>query len=125
MGSRGAFEDVNKGNFTFKEGGQQYYSVGNVDGVKVLVKGEKGSVKAPEYSHTENRAYAVIQDGRLKHVAFYGENHRQTVCLDFLHRHCGIVPHKHFNLNHDDNGIPITAEEAELANKIRRRFNLR
>lgn len=52
MGSRGAFEDVVTGNFNFVEGGQTYKSIGEVDGIKVLVK-TSGSVKAPEYSHTE------------------------------------------------------------------------
>lgn len=30
MGSRGAFENVDTGNFTFKEGGQHYHSVGTL-----------------------------------------------------------------------------------------------
>ena len=30
MGSRGAFENVDLGNFHFKEGGQNYHSVGEV-----------------------------------------------------------------------------------------------
>lgn len=69
MGSRGAFADVNTGNFTFVDGGQTYHSLGEVDGVKVIVR-DKGSVKAPEFSHTANRIYAVVQDGKLKHLTF-------------------------------------------------------
>lgn len=30
MGSRGAFVDVNMGNFTFKDGGQNYFSIGTL-----------------------------------------------------------------------------------------------
>lgn len=32
MGSRGAFADVNAGNFTFVDGGQTYHSLGEIDG---------------------------------------------------------------------------------------------
>lgn len=38
MGSRGAFEDVSVGNFNFVDGGQTYKSVGEVDGIKVLIR---------------------------------------------------------------------------------------
>ena len=54
MGSRGAFVDVEMGNFTFKDNGQVYYSIGSLSSdknVKILVQ-EKGAVKAPEFSHT-------------------------------------------------------------------------
>ena len=124
MGSRGAFEDVAKGDFTFVEGGQTYKSVGEVDGIKVLVR-TSGSVKAPEFSHTRNRVYAIIQNGALKHLAFYDENHRQSVSIDLMHEHYGIKPHKHLYLNHTDTGIPISSEEQAMIDKIRRRYNLR
>ena len=124
MGSRGAFEDVSVGNFNFVDGGQTYKSVGEVDGIKVLMR-TSGSVKAPEYSHTANRIYAVIQNGALKHLTFYDENHRQSVSIDLLHDHYGVIPHKHLNLDHTDKGIPITKEEQALVDKVRRRYNLR
>ena len=124
MGSRGAFQDVNNGNFNFVEGGQTYHSIGEVDGVKVLVK-TSGSVKAPEYSHTDNREYAIVQNGMLKHLTFYDENHKQTVSIDLAHSHNGLQPHKHLNLNHNDKGIAITKEEQALVDKICRRYNLK
>ena len=124
MGSRGAFEDVTIGNFKFVADGQTYRSVGEVDGIKVLVR-TSGSVKAPEYSHTENRIYAIIQNGALKHLTFYDENHKQSVSIDLLHEHHGVMPHKHIYLDHTDKGIPITKEEQALIDKVRRRFNLR
>ena len=34
MGSRGAFEDVDTGKFNFVENGQNYHTVGDVDGVQ-------------------------------------------------------------------------------------------
>lgn len=123
MGSRGAFENVHTGDFTFREGGQLYHSIGEVDGVKVLVMNSKAA-KAPEYSHTAGRKYAVVKDGKLKHLAFYDKNHDQAVCIDFLYKHKELQPHKHLYLDHSDNGIPITEEERKLADKIRRRFHL-
>lgn len=46
MGARGAFVDVNKEDFTFVEGRQQYQSIGMSGEVKVLIQ-TKGGVKAP------------------------------------------------------------------------------
>ena len=77
MGSRGAFENVDLGNFHFKEGGQNYHSVGEVDGIQVIIQ-DSGSVKAPEFSHTANRSYAIVQNGKLKHLTFYDETHSQV-----------------------------------------------
>lgn len=126
MGSRGAFADVNAGDFTFVDGGQTFNSIGKVDGVKVLVRTDGYSVKAPEYSHTAKRTYAVIQDGKLKHLTFYDENHNQYVSIDLLHEHGSkrLKPHKHLYLDHTDDGIPISDSELKLINKIKRRFNL-
>lgn len=123
MGGRGAFVDIDKGNFTFVEGGQQYVSVGEIDGIKVLVK-VSGPVKAPEYSHTANRRYAIIQNGRLKHITTYDENHKQVSSIDLGHEHYGLQPHKHINMDHSDRGIPITEEELTLIKRIRRRYNV-
>ena len=58
MGSRGAYEDVDKNNFTFKEGKQLYHSFAIFENVKMLTQAS-GAVKAPEISHTENRIYAI------------------------------------------------------------------
>ncbi len=124
MGSRGAFVNVNTKDFTFVDDGQTYHSIGEVDGVKVLVR-DKGSVKAPDYSHTKNRVYAVIQNDSLKHLSWYDDDHNQRVSIDFLHPHKGVQPHKHIYLDHTGSGIPITEKELELANKIRRRFNVK
>ncbi len=123
MGGRGSFEDVDKGDFTFVEGGQTYHSIGEIDGVKVLVR-DKGAVKAPEYSHTAWRTYAIIQDGKLKHISFYDDSHKQTMSIDLMHKHNGIIPHKHYNLDHSDKGIPLNKSELQLVNKIRRSFGV-
>lgn len=125
MGGRGSFADVKSGDFSFIQGGQTYHSLGVVDNVKVLIREFGLSVKAPEYSHTSDRTYAVIQNGMLKHLAFYDADHKQIACIDFGHSHNGMRPHKHINLDHSDRGIPPTDSEIELANKIRRRFGVR
>ena len=43
MGSRGAFESVELGNFMFKERGQHYKSIGTLRGDKIKVKGVRNS----------------------------------------------------------------------------------
>lgn len=124
MGSRGAYEDVNKNNFTFKEGKQLYHAFAIFENVKMLTQAS-GAVKAPELSHTENRIYAIISDNRLKHLAFYDQNHKQAVCIDLQQAHKGVIPHKHIDLQHkNDPGIPITSNEQALINRIKRRYNL-
>lgn len=129
MGSRGSFEDVDIGNFTFKQGGRHYKTIGVLSddpNVKIIVQ-DSSNVKAPEYSHTESRVYAVVKDGALKHLAFYDENHKQAVSIDLLHAHQGVQPHRHVYMNHKPNapGMSPTKEEMELIRKIKREFRLR
>lgn len=126
MGSRGAFVDVDMGDFTFVAGGQQYQSIGMSGEVKVLIQ-TKGSVKAPEFSHTANRIYAIVQDGQLKHVAYYDEKHMQAVSIDLLHEHKGVQPHRHEYLSHkkSDPGVPPTDAEMALINRIKKEYRLK
>ena len=129
MGSRGAFVDVNAGDFHFVEGGQHYMSLGTLTGnanVKVIVQ-DSSNVKAPEYSHTPNRVYAIVKNGELKHLAFYDDNHRQAVSIDFSHAHKGVQPHRHEYLSHNKNdpGIPPTSAETEMIKKIKKEFHLK
>jgi len=49
MGSRSTFENVDLGYFSFKEDGQNYHTIGEADGIQVIIQ-DSGSVKAPEYS---------------------------------------------------------------------------
>lgn len=125
MGSRGAFVDVNVGDFTFVANGQQYQTIGISGEVQVLVQ-TSGSVKAPEYSHTANRVYAIIQDGKLKHISYYDTEHKQAVSIDLQHAHKGVQPHRHEYLRHSKNdpGIPPTAAEEALIRRIRKEFRL-
>lgn len=123
MGSRGAFIDVDSGDFTFTENGQKYMAVGMIDNVKVLVQ-TSGSVKALEYSHTANRIYAIVQKGQLKHIAFYDENHKQIKAIDLMHKHNGIIPHYHLNMKHGkDEAYAISDEDKIFVSKIKKGLN--
>ncbi|MDO4178272.1 MAG: hypothetical protein Q4D21_03685 [Phascolarctobacterium sp.] len=123
MGSRGSFINVDIGDFKFKDGGKTFISIGESYGVKVLVR-PNGSVKAPEFSHTACRIYAIVQNGALKHLCFYDDAHSQVKSIDFLHSHNGLKPHVHYELNHSDEGHPVLKEDLELADKVRRKFGL-
>jgi len=95
-------------------------SIGMIDNVKVLVQ-TSGAVKAPEYSHSANRIYAIIQNGQLKHIAFYDKNHNQVKSIDLMHKHNGLIPHVHYNLKHGANdGKPLTSEDIKLIKKIKK-----
>lgn len=129
MGSRGAFEDVDEGNFSFKEGGQHYKSIGSLSSdpnVKILVQ-DSDNVKAPEYSHTPGRVYGIAKEGVLKHVAYYDQNHNQAVSIDLAHAHKGIQPHKHIYMQHGKNtpGVAPSAKEMELIKKIKKEYHLK
>ena len=129
MGSRGAFVDVNTGNFSFVQGGQHYMSLGSLSSnpnVKVIIQ-DSNAVKAPEYSHTPGRIYAVVKNGELKHLAYYDDAHKQAVSIDLAHDHKGVQPHRHVYLSHNKNdpGIPPTAEEYNIIKMIKKEFHLR
>ena len=128
MGSRGAFVDVDRGFFDFREGGQHYHSIGELSSdpnVKIIIQDSK-SVKAPEYSHTPGRIYAVVKDGVLKHLAYYDQKHHQAVSVDLAHDHKGVRPHRHEYLRHNKNdpGVPPTPAERELIRKIKKEYRL-
>lgn len=122
MGGRGAFVSVDHKDFTFVEGGQTYIKVGEVNGVELIVRKDNLSVKAPKYSHSANRVYATLQNGELKHLSFYDENHKQVKTIDFMHEHGTnhVKPHVHYNLQHvkDESGTPPSAEDYKIIKKI-------
>lgn len=114
MGGRGSFVNVNSGNFAFREDGQTYFAIGMIgDNIKVLER-PGTSVKAPEYSHTENRIYAVMQKGELKHIAFYNDKHELTKSIDFLHSHDGKQPHVHYDVYHKGKVTSPTSEDQKI-----------
>jgi len=126
MGSRSDFVSVNTNNFTFREGSKRYESVGTVSGIEVLVQ-TTGSVKAPEYSHSPNRIYAIIQKGTVKQMAYYDENHRQSACIDFNHEHQGLKPHKHLYLSHKkgEPAAALNSKDRENIAKLKRRYKVK
>lgn len=127
MGSRGSF--INFESFDFVECGQHYHKIGELSTNPnvIIVYQDSNSVKAPEFSHTAGRVYAVVKDGVLKHLAYYDEKHQQAVSIDFCHSHKEVQPHRHIYMSHNKNdpGIPPTLEELKLANKIKKEFNLK
>ena len=128
MGSRGAFVNVSLRDFTFNTGvganQQTYKTVGVIDGVHVIVQDKGLSVKAPEYSHTANRTYAVIQGGKLKHLSFYDENHVLVKVIDFGHVHDNKKPHVHYNSMHTGMSDIPTEQDWKIINKIKRRYSI-
>lgn len=128
MGSRGAFKNVDLGDFSFVENGQHYMSLGTLSSdknVKVVIQGTN-NVKAPEYSHTAGRIYGIVKNGVLKHLTFYDKDHRQAVSIDLTHAHKGVKPHRHVYLQHNRNdpGVPPTESENKLIKKIKKEFGL-
>ena len=122
MGSRGAFVNVNNGNFSFVENGQRYSTIGQIGDIQILSMGATKNVKAPEYSHSSNRVYVTMKDGKIKHISFYDDNHKQIKVIDFEHSHHGIKPHIHYNLDHTDKGIALSQDDKDLIKKIKRRL---
>ena len=127
MGSRGAFIDLES--FDFVDGGQHFHKIGELSTNHnvIIVYQDSDRVKAPEYSHTPGRIYAVVKNGTLKHLAYYDMKHLQAVCIDFCHDHRGVQPHRHVYLNHSkkEPGVPPTPEEIQLSNEIKKEFNLK
>lgn len=118
MGGRGSFVNVHSGDFAFKEGGQTYFSIGSIgDSIKVLER-PGTSVKAPEYSHTENRVYVIMQKGELKHIAFYNEKHELIKSIDFRHQHNGMQPHVHFDVYHQGEVSLPSFEDQNVISKV-------
>lgn len=127
MGGRGAFIDIDKENWTFREGGQTFFCqsvfYSKVFGdVKILMQNQP-NVRVPLYSHSANKIYAVIKNKKLKHIAFYDEVHKQKISVDLLHKHNGIIPHKHLYNDHN-HAFPITQDEQELIDQIKKEFHL-
>lgn len=56
MGSRGAFQDVDTGKFNFVENGQNYHTVGDVDGVQVILQNsDNGNVIHKNYNNKKRK----------------------------------------------------------------------
>ena len=66
--------------------------------VKVPMQ-DSNNAKAPEYSHTPRRIYALVKKGQLKHLSYYDDAHKQAVSIDFAHEHNGVKPHRHIYLS--------------------------
>lgn len=122
MGGRGAFVDVKNNDFRFVENGQTFITVGEIDGIEIIIRKKPYATNVPMYSHGENKIYAVVKNGKLKSLAYYDEFHCQARCVDFDHKHGTnhVVPHVHFYLNHnpEESGNPANFEDLKNAEKI-------
>ena len=81
-----------------------------------------GSVKVPDYSHSPNRIYVIIQFGRVKSIGIYS-NHIKVKSIDLLHTHVnsnGELLHEHYHtdLFHKNDAFPLTDEEWKLVNLV-------
>ena len=117
MGGRGSFISVDTGDFTFVEGGQKYFSIGEVNGIKIIERTDNNSVSAPFYSHSPNSVYAVVQDGILKYIRYYDENHEIKYTIDYGHNHQGLKPHVHIKTDHE-NGYKLTEDQENITKMV-------
>lgn len=70
-----------------------------------------------EFSHTSERIYAIVKDGKLKHLAYYDKKHRQSVSIELAHPHNGIQPHRHVYLSHNKKTRCSTYKRGISSNK--------
>ena len=124
MGGRGSFRNVSLNDFTFNSNGKTYFKIGEYNGIDIIARKDHLSVKAPEYSHSPNKIYAVVQNGKLKHLTFYDKNHNQAKSIDLGVRHGGMDLHYHLYLDHTT-AYPATTEDKNLIKEIKRKFNLK
>lgn len=124
MGGRGAFRNVNTGDFTFVNGGQIYHAVGFDEGIKYLIQ-EEGHTgqKVPDYSHTGDRIYVLLSKGKVKSIGIY-ENHIKIKSIDLLHTHYEptlgkrLDWHYHTDLEHKEPAHELSKSDMELVQRI-------
>lgn len=124
MGGRGAFVNIDTGDFAFIDGGQIYHTVGFDDGIKYLIQ-EKGHTgqKVPDYSHTADRIYVLLSNGKVKSIGIY-ENHFKVKSIDLLHTHYEptlgkkLGWHYHTDLGHKSPAHELSKSDMELVYKV-------
>lgn len=125
MGSRGAFLNINSGDFRFICGGQIYNTIGfdKTNNVKYLIQ-TSGSIKAPDYSHSPNRIYAIFDNkGKIKTIGVYA-NHIKIKSIDLGHTHYEptlgktLFAHCHTDLYHREPAKELDKSDWELVNSI-------
>ena len=123
MGGRGSFVDIVRGNFEFVEDGQKYFSIGydKENNIKYLVQ-PKGSVKVPDFSHTGERIYAVIQNGQIKSIGIY-KDHVKVKSIDLQHTHRNsdgsiLGKHYHTDLYHTKDAQPLSSKDNDLVDLV-------
>ena len=124
MGGRGSFININEDNFNFTEGGQKYFALeyDANNNIKYLVQ-PKGSVKVPDYSHSGDRIYVILQNNEIKSIGIY-ENHVKVKSIDLRHTHKnkdGTILYEHFHtdLFHKGDAEQLTAQDWDIVNKAK------
>lgn len=127
MGGRGAFINVENKDFRFVDNGQTFITIGEIDDIQIISRMKPYQSKAPEYSHTKSRIYAVVKNGIIKNIVYYDSDHKQQRCVDFTHKHGKnrVMPHVHFYLEHNDfeDGVPASSEDLLNYEKVKRWLN--
>lgn len=124
MGSRGAFINIDQQDFRFKDGGKIYTTIKLYKNIQILIQ-QKGSVKVPDFSHSSNAIYAILQNGEIKGIGIY-ENHEKVKSIDLKHQHTnddGEIfkeGHYHTDLFHSNIAFPLSKEDKELVGLIKK-----
>ena len=102
---------------------QEYETVENLNGVKILVNPEtpnRGSL--PRFSKEPNEVYAYRnrQTGEIQQMAIYGADRIRVADIDFGHTHHGHgSPHAHDIPHLGTNARELTQAEREIIKKVR------
>jgi len=123
MRSRGAFINIENDDFSFVVNGQKYHSLyfDVKRNIKYLIQTE-GSNKVPDYSHSPNRIYALIQNGKAKSIWIY-EDHVKKVSIDLNHKHKNkdgklLDKHVHVDLFHQEDARTLSQYEEDLVELV-------
>ena len=111
MGGRGAF--LINGGFS---GPNNWYAVGMIYGIKVLMPTKGKSLSLPERSNTPGTSYLLYKpDGTFKQLRVFGDDRIPRYDIDYHIRNGKMDLHKHKYINGQRNSEHIPLSKAELA----------
>ncbi len=82
---------------------------------------KSGSVKVPDYSHSPDTVYAIVQDGVVKTIGVY-RNHIKVSSIDLWHPHTNkdgtsFKEHVHTDLHHSKDARALSKYEELLVKR--------
>ena len=82
---------------------------------------KSGSVKVPDYSHSPDTVYAIVQDGVVKTIGVY-RNHIKVSSIDLRHEHTNkdgtsFKEHVHTDLHHSKDARALSKYEELLVKR--------